>query len=508
MPILLIFLLTAACLPIDWPAPPFDLGAAGSAALTAAAVGLPLLAALALRTWVVRALAGGGYRTDVARVYGRLRRVLFFLNLGAVALAVLGLGWGWTTQQVLTVTIRGHETLAPFAELAVPLPYFLIVFGCWLIYYDPERALHRATVSPAAADRFWSRAGYFLHHLRQLALLVVLPVGLFVTQQSVARLAPETSRADWYRVASVAAIPVLIVVLPLVIKPLLGLRSMPSGPVRDRIEAVARRLRFRYTDLLVWPTHGFTANAMIVGLVPRIRYVIFTDRLLEELPPDELDAVVGHEIGHARHGHIWYYGLFLLLSMFAIAALSLYVGQRLDAAGVTVPAEYIGWVALPPVIVAATYIFLVFGFLSRRCERQADVAGCRAVSCGDPACAGHDDATVYADRWSGLCPTGIRTFARALERVDLMNGYGGPDPGEPRTVGDVVRAVFGWLRAWQHSTMPRRVKFLLSVIDDPGRERRFQRRLKVLRWGLVLGLAAALVALGEAVGWRELLAAL
>jgi hypothetical protein len=68
--------------------------------------------------------------------------------------------------------------------------------------------------------------------------------------------------------------------------------------------------------------------------------------------------------------------------------------------------------------------------------------------------------------------------------------------------------VFGWLRAWQHWTIPRRVGYLLSLIDDRGRERRFQRRLKLLRWGLVVGLAAALVALGEAVGWHDLLAAL
>lgn len=518
MPILLIFLLTAACLPIEWCAPPFGLGVWGSAGLTAAAVALPLAAALALRTWAVRTLRGGeAPQSHVARVYSRLRRALFFVNIGAVALAVLGLGWGWTVQQLLAMDrpddVPQPDRLLPFAELAVPLPYFLIVFGCWLIYYDAERML---AAGPDGRGRFWSRAGYFFHHLRQLALLVGLPVGMFVTQQSVARLDPVTTRADWYRVASIAVLPVVIVLMPLVIKPLLGLRPMPAGPTRDRIEAVAHRLHFRFTDLLVWHTHGFTANAMIVGLVPRIRYVIFTDRLLDEMPPDELQAVFGHEVGHARHGHIWYYGLFLLLSMTVIAALVLLTHQFVKdtyahdpgAWYVRLAAENGGWVALPPVVVAAAYIFLVFGFLSRRCERQADVAGCRAVSCANPHCTGHDLLTVYAERGNALCPTGIRTFARALERVELMNGLGGPDPGEPRSLGDAVRAVFGWLRAWQHSTIPRRVGFLLSVIDDRGRERRFQRRLKVLRWGLVLGLTAALVALGEAVGWRELLAAI
>ena len=132
--------------------------------------------------------------------------------------------------------------------------------------------------------------------------------------------------------------------------------------------------------------------------------------------------------------------------------------------------------------------------------------GCRAVSCGSPNCTGHDEKTVYPPAGRGLCPTGIRTFARGLERVWLMNGLGPPDSGAKRpTVGTMVRAVFGWLRAWQHSTMPRRVQFVLSLIDDPGRERRFQRRVWLLRWGLVLGLTTALAAVGTAVGWRELL---
>ena len=50
-------------------------------------------------------------------------------------------------------------------------------------------------------------------------------------------------------------------------------------------------------------------------------------RILEELPPDELDAVFGHEVGHAKHGHIWLYAAFLLLSTTVLVACGLWAEQ-------------------------------------------------------------------------------------------------------------------------------------------------------------------------------------
>ncbi len=297
----------------------------------------------------------------------------------------------------------------------------------------------------------------------------------------------------------------LVLFMPLLIKPLLGLKSMPAGADRTRLEALAARLHFRCTDFLLWPTHGATANAMIVGLLPRIRYVIFTDRILDDLPTDELDAVFGHEVGHAKHGHIWLYAVFLLLSMTVLAAVLLLLDQRLSAAGIKIPEWAKDWIALPPIMLMGIYIFLVFGFLSRRCERQADVYGCRAVSCGNAICTGHDETTVYPERARGLCPTGIRTFVRALERVGLVNAHAEEFEKQQQSLRSMVKGFFGWLRAWQHSTMSRRVMFLLSLISNPERERRFQRNVTVMRWLLILGLVALLYTLGEAVGWHELL---
>lgn len=510
MPILLVFALTAACLPIDWPAPLIGGGVEIAAALSGAVVGMSLVGAMLVRVWVVRALRRDPMnKSSVTGAYSRIRRFMFFANLALVAVCVLVFGWGWVTHQLFVVEWNGRLQLAPFAELGVPLPYFLILFGSWTIYYDAERALYHTSALGPVNREFFSRVGYFLHHLRQFGLLIMLPVMLFVTYQSIARFLPETARSDWYRLSSVALIPVLILIMPLLIKPILGLKSMTAGPIRERLEAAGQRLHFHCTDFLLWPTHGAAANAMIVGLLPRIRYVIFTDRILDELPPDEVDAVFGHEVGHAKHGHIWHYAAFLALSMTALSALLILIAQRLKQLGVEPPHWAEGWISLPPLILAGTYVFLVFGYLSRRCERQADIFGCRSVSCGDPNCISHDRGTVYPERAAGLCPTGIRTFIRALERVDFINDASRHvATSQNPTIGEQIRNLLKWLRSWQHSTMARRVAYLQSLIGDPRKERHFQIRITLLRWGLLVVLAAAVVALGEMVGWSVMLEAL
>ncbi len=508
MPILLVFVLIAACLPVEWPQPPFAPAREAAFGLTVGAVAIVLALAGALRTWVVRTLRRDpSRRYEVARSYNKWRRFLFFVNIGTVTTCVLAFGWGWLAQRELLVFWNKSAQLAPFAELAVPLPYFVILIGCWLIYYDAERALHRVL---HLGDRpFWPRSAYLLHNVRQFALMVMLPVALIVTQQTLNRYAPETTRTVVYKVASLAVVPCMILFMPLVMKPLLGLKSMPPGPTRDRFEALAKRLDFRCADFLVWNTHGASINAFITGLLPRVRYVVFTDRILEDLPADELDAVFGHEVGHAKHGHIWLYAGFLTLSLSVLAALVLFLTKYIDSATSEDMLRlrmwlegFKSWLALPPVALVTAYLFVVFGALSRRCERQADLFGCKTMSCADPVCTGHDEKTVYPPGGSCLCPTGIRTFAHALDRVRELNGMEHESGG--RALRRVLRAVWGWLRAWQHGPMSQRIAYLLGLTDRLADEPRFQRRLFAFKCVLMLSLLVALVALGEAVGWKDL----
>src|SRR5262249_43780988 len=99
----------------------------------------------------------------------------------------------------------------------------------------------------------------------------------------------------------------------------------------------------------------------------------------------------------------------------------------------------------------------------------------------------HEATTTFSPRGRELCPTGIRTFIRALEKVALVNGISRERPG--------------FLQSWQHSTIARRVAFLEQVLHDPRVEAVFQRRVTALKWGLLLGLGGLAALLISLHGW-------
>jgi STE24 endopeptidase len=218
--------------------------------------------------------------------------------------------------------------------------------------------------------------------------------------------------------------------------------------------------------------------------------------------------VFGHEVGHARHFHLLYYATFLLLSVLTVGSIYEALRQSKWFDG----RDMQNWIVLGPMLFMGLYLFLVFGFLSRRCERQADLFGCRAGSCGDPNCQGHDASTPLVPRGNGLCRTGIDAFIRALRGVERINGM---TQAETVRRAGVFRSVFQWfgvlivwLQTWQHSTIDKRVAFLRRVQSDLEVERRFQRWVFLLRLFFLTLLLATLVSLAVVWGPEVILGAI
>ena len=130
-----------------------------------------------------------------------------------------------------------------------------------------------------------------------------------------------------------------------------------------RVENLQRRAGVAFRSIHLWePGGGATLNAAAVGLLPPFRYLFITPELARCLPPEEFDAVVAHELGHIRHRHL------LLYLISALTFLSL-VWIAVSESGLFFPIEQVGVEILTLVV----YWRFVFGWLSRRMERQADL---------------------------------------------------------------------------------------------------------------------------------------
>ena len=107
--------------------------------------------------------------------------------------------------------------------------------------------------------------------------------------------------------ALVMAFQLLMLVLyPLLILPLFNkLAPLPEGELKSGLMALADRAGFRARTIEVMDgsKRSGHSNAFFTGF-GRFRRIVLFDTLIKQLSPAELEAVLAHEIGHYKRGHI------------------------------------------------------------------------------------------------------------------------------------------------------------------------------------------------------------
>ena len=412
------------------------------------------------------------------RLLSRVSRGLDFLSLVVFALIVHGDGWDRVVRDCLGL---GRYVLAD--EALILLPFVLMQLVCWAGLYPAERVPKLGGPRPSPPRRL---GGDLLLKARHQYGLVLPVAGLFALLQDLEeRYRIVQDLGPWGQLATFGVLGATILVAsPALVRLSWPASPMPPGPLRDRLERLARRFGFRFTEILVWDTGGAIVNAGVTGALPWFRYVLVTDAMVENLTPRQIEAVFGHELGHVAHRHLASFGGFFLGTVGVMALLGKAV-EWFDSLG-PAAGEWgrSGWAG--PIVEAAVllgfavgYFFLIFGYLSRRFERQADIFGCRAVSCGRADCPPHLDINADPDaegsRPDALCPVGIGIFVEALMSVAMLNGI------EPRSA------------SWRHGSIARRIAFLRGLEGRPEAEHRFQRRVAGLRLALGLALSMALI---------------
>ncbi|MCW7536478.1 M48 family metallopeptidase [Aquabacterium sp. A7-Y] len=98
----------------------------------------------------------------------------------------------------------------------------------------------------------------------------------------------------------------MLVLYPTVIAPLFNkFKPLDDPGLRDRVERLMARCGFAAKGLFVMDgsRRSAHANAYFTGLGASKR-VVFFDTLLNKLSPQEVEAVLAHELGHFKHRHV------------------------------------------------------------------------------------------------------------------------------------------------------------------------------------------------------------
>jgi len=224
----------------------------------------------------------------------------------------------------------------------------------------------------------WNRRRFFSLNLK-LMLFPLLPfiayslIGDLIAHSPISVRIFFISQPYLYWVIILSIIAVMYLKAPSFVRRIWQTHSLPSGEIRDRIDALAKKENIRYRDALVWNTAGGKiANAGMAGLLPGSRYIFLTDALLNDFTVDEIETVVAHEFGHIKHKHMLAYLVFSLgyLAFYVFLYVrALPIIERLGANPI-----YIAFfsAALTLMVFYAYFIF-IFRFLSRKFEKQSDL---------------------------------------------------------------------------------------------------------------------------------------
>src|SRR5579864_195382 len=330
--------------------------------------------AFALSKWVaVRVAWHAGATAAIRHSYGVICRVVDILTLIVYAWIIYGVDWRGVVERGL-----GLRNAILVDEFLILLPFLVAQFLSWWGLYAAESALRASHVRT-------TRGRYLILRARQ-ALGLVLPVALIFSlgQDLFRRQLPEMAESPSFQLGWMAVMGTLVLILaPAFVRLTWPTQPLSRGPLRDRLERLSKRFRFRCTDILVWDTGQALVNAGVTGALPWFRYVLLTDALVEHLTDHQVEAVFGHEVGHISHRHLSFFGFFFLGSV-GVLALAREVAVRY----LELPFLTAGWWTSAgggdsPLLLAvhgsvaliclALYFLFAFGYLSRRFERQADV---------------------------------------------------------------------------------------------------------------------------------------
>lgn len=207
--------------------------------------------------------------------------ILGFTRLGSAVVARIP-GWWWVKVSLGTLMVTVVGALA-----SLPL----------------EWSGQRVEISEGLSHQDWG--SWLADRALGLAVTWVFTAVALVVVVGLARLAPR-SWPLWGALAAASLALAGSFVYPVLVEPLFNhFTPMKAGPLRTDIYRLAAREHVHLDDVLVADAskRTTTLNAYVSGFGSTRRVVVY-DTLLTGLPQAQVEAIVAHELGHAKHDDV------------------------------------------------------------------------------------------------------------------------------------------------------------------------------------------------------------
>jgi STE24 endopeptidase len=224
----------------------------------------------------------------------------YLLVFDVMLLLVLSLGGGfqfiynqWLAVDLLTGTARD-------------VAFILSIFAIMALLHLPFTLYSTFVIETNFGFNHMSLGMFVKDTLKQWAVVLVIGVPLLW-----AMIATMNTFIDdlWWLYAWLGWLFfnfLLVWAYPILIAPIFNkFTPLEAGEVKTRIEALLAKTGFDSDGIFVMDgsSRSGHGNAYFTGFGKHKR-IVFYDTLIEKLHPSEVEAVLAHEIGHFKHGHI------------------------------------------------------------------------------------------------------------------------------------------------------------------------------------------------------------
>lgn len=240
---------------------------------------------------------------DVAKAkrYNRTRLTVLIASTGWSVAKMIWFARGQRSARLR----RRTAALVPDARLAAPAYFGVAALVSWLsslpvAYLGDHRVERRYDLTKQSV------ASWLGDHLKGLGVGLALQIPLLAGTFAVIRRRPR----DWWLVLSAATVPLTVILVnlaPVLIMPIFNrFERLQDAGLADRVEALADRAGVPIAGVFAMDMsrQSEKPNAFFTG-IGNTKRIVLGDTLVDKFPPEEVEGVVAHELGHQVHGDIW-----------------------------------------------------------------------------------------------------------------------------------------------------------------------------------------------------------